>query len=289
MPSAIVIVPAQVRAGRALLGWSQGRLSEEAKVGLSSIRDIESEKGPTDSPVVHEIQRALENGGVVFVGGSAKGGPGVSLVDNRPTIIRRPVVTKWEGLPFDIEWEGKPVTVWVLPEALEELGLSGNVSDENLLRGFDAHRGRILDVVVGAMLNPGNFDKHGHLRLRAQHFVPNPEHSAAGGFALESKAQALPAQWTRVRLRPLPIRIWRGERQENIDDSWIVEQVLPGKGRIDIANPATGHSLPLYSAHIAEIIPDPEESKPAAPAVLLKLTVQIIFEDGHARREPLWQ
>jgi transcriptional regulator with XRE-family HTH domain len=37
-----VIIPAQIRGGRALLGWSQEQLAAEANVALSTVRDTEN-------------------------------------------------------------------------------------------------------------------------------------------------------------------------------------------------------------------------------------------------------
>src|SRR5208283_2560498 len=101
-----IIIPAQIRAARALLGWSQEQLTKEAEVGLSTVRDTESERRAADTGAVASIRRALWNGGVVFTAGREGEGPGVRLVANRPNIIRRPTtMQKWEGMPFTIEWQ----------------------------------------------------------------------------------------------------------------------------------------------------------------------------------------
>ena len=39
-----LIIPAQIRAARGLLNWTQDKLAQAAKIALSSIRDIEAEK-----------------------------------------------------------------------------------------------------------------------------------------------------------------------------------------------------------------------------------------------------
>lgn len=163
------VIPAQIRAGRAFLDWSQEELAKAAEVGLSSVRDTESQKRSADSVVANAIRQALENAGIIFVHGDENGGPGVRLAANRPNVIRRPtVVTKWDGVPFDIEWQGKPVTVFVSNEVLEDLERLTNPSDEQLLRSFDRHSGRILDAVVRAIAEPGNLDERGRLRIRSK-------------------------------------------------------------------------------------------------------------------------
>ena len=93
-----VIIPAQIQAACALLGWSQEQLANEAEIGSGTVRDIESEKRGADSGAVESTHRALWNGGVVFVAGRQDEGPGVRLVANRPNIIRRSTtMQKWEA------------------------------------------------------------------------------------------------------------------------------------------------------------------------------------------------
>lgn len=165
------IIPAQVRAGRALLGWSQEELAARAKVGVSSVRDTENQKRPFDSGVANAIGQALRNEGIIFVHGDANGGPGVRLNANRPNLIRRPtVVTKWDGLPFEIEWQGRLVTVFVSTEVLEDLERLTNPTNEQLLQSFDAHVDRILDAARVASKNDTNFDGQRRLHLRSKDF-----------------------------------------------------------------------------------------------------------------------
>jgi transcriptional regulator with XRE-family HTH domain len=55
-----IIVPAQIRAARALLDWSQQDLAREAGVGLSTVRDIESQRRSLDTGAAIEIRRVLQ-------------------------------------------------------------------------------------------------------------------------------------------------------------------------------------------------------------------------------------
>jgi hypothetical protein len=163
-----VVTPAQVRAGRALLEWSQEQLAKEAEVGLSTVRDVESERRAADTAAVASIRRALWNGGVIFVAGDACGGPGVRLVGNWPNIIRRPTTMQtFEGMPFSIEWQGKVITVFVSREVLDDLGgHSRSMHDEVYLKTFERHRGRILDAIAVAIEDLANFDRYGRLYIR---------------------------------------------------------------------------------------------------------------------------
>jgi transcriptional regulator with XRE-family HTH domain len=58
----------QIRAARALLGWSQTTLARSAGVGLSTLQRIEQGKGVVKGnfDTVLKIQKALENAGIRF-------------------------------------------------------------------------------------------------------------------------------------------------------------------------------------------------------------------------------
>ena len=77
------VTAAQIRAARALVGWSQPELANAAQLSMPTIRRMEGPLGPGRSTAanVEAVQRALEDAGVVFMeaGESKAGGPGVRL------------------------------------------------------------------------------------------------------------------------------------------------------------------------------------------------------------------
>ena len=77
--------PAQLRAARGLLGWSQSQLAEASGVGLSTIRRMEGSDGPLRGTAenVWKVQQALEDAGVIFIYADEEG-PGVRLKADRP-------------------------------------------------------------------------------------------------------------------------------------------------------------------------------------------------------------
>jgi transcriptional regulator with XRE-family HTH domain len=77
-----MLTATQIRAARALLGWSQPTLAKASGVSLPTIVRMESQAGPGRSAAanVDAVQRALEGSGVLFIPADESGaGPGVRL------------------------------------------------------------------------------------------------------------------------------------------------------------------------------------------------------------------
>ncbi len=71
-----MISPAQCRAARGLLDWSQQELADAARVGVVTVRNFESQTTEARHATVDVIVRAFEAAGVEFTNGDA---PGVRL------------------------------------------------------------------------------------------------------------------------------------------------------------------------------------------------------------------
>lgn len=76
-----MITPAQCRAARALLQWSQQDLAEAAKVGVVTVRQFENGSSEPRHATLDVMTRAIEAEGVIFVadGETSTGGAGVRL------------------------------------------------------------------------------------------------------------------------------------------------------------------------------------------------------------------
>jgi transcriptional regulator with XRE-family HTH domain len=72
------ILPAQTRAARGIVGWSQEDLANAAKVGLSTVRDFEAGRRQPMRNNLEAIRTALEAAGVQFIPENG-GGAGVRL------------------------------------------------------------------------------------------------------------------------------------------------------------------------------------------------------------------
>jgi transcriptional regulator with XRE-family HTH domain len=71
----------QIRAGRALLGLSQGELAKRAKVGIATLQRMEQAVDEARGAVrtLVKLQTALEAAGVIFIDADHEAGPGVRL------------------------------------------------------------------------------------------------------------------------------------------------------------------------------------------------------------------
>ena len=75
-----MVEPAQVRAARALIGWSQAKLAETAGVPASTINVLEtSAPDRVANEEVDKVRAALEAAGAVFIPKDGGGGIGVRL------------------------------------------------------------------------------------------------------------------------------------------------------------------------------------------------------------------
>jgi uncharacterized protein (DUF433 family) len=165
-----IVIPPQVRAARALLGWSQEDLAREAGVAITTVRDVEAEKR-AETVAAGEVVRALKNGGVEFVAGSATGGPGVRLAGDRPNVIRRPqTMSVWDGLPLELEFCGQRFTAFISTEILEDLAeVPGDARPtlSEYLQIFDRFRAAILNGVRVAFERGATWSRdHQQLRVR---------------------------------------------------------------------------------------------------------------------------
>jgi transcriptional regulator with XRE-family HTH domain len=73
----------QVRAARALLGWSQPEVAEAAGVSAMTVKRAEgSGQPPASTDAMAKVQAALEKAGVLFLDENGEG-PGVRLKKRR--------------------------------------------------------------------------------------------------------------------------------------------------------------------------------------------------------------
>lgn len=73
-----MLLAAQIRAARALLGWTAQDLATFSKVGITTIRKIEVQTGIAKGQLrtIQDLERAFEEAGIEFIG-TPENGPGV--------------------------------------------------------------------------------------------------------------------------------------------------------------------------------------------------------------------
>ena len=63
---AVLMSPAQCRAARAYLNWTQTELSRRSAVGLSAIKDFEGGNRRTHASIRSQLRRTFEDAGLEF-------------------------------------------------------------------------------------------------------------------------------------------------------------------------------------------------------------------------------
>ena len=85
-----MITPAQCRAARGLISWSQQDLAREARVGIVTVHQLEAGVSQPRRATLDVIRRAFESAGVEFIDENG-GGPGVRLRKRqRPNQTKQP-------------------------------------------------------------------------------------------------------------------------------------------------------------------------------------------------------
>ena len=80
---AMILSPAQSRAARGLVAWSQDQLANYAGVGNSTVRDFEKgRRVPSDGSLI-AIVRALEKAGIEFIPAKNGKGDGVRMKEDK--------------------------------------------------------------------------------------------------------------------------------------------------------------------------------------------------------------
>jgi transcriptional regulator with XRE-family HTH domain len=73
-----MVTPAQCRAARGLLDWSQQDLASQAGVGIVTIRQVEADATEPRRATLVVVRQAFERAGIEFIAENG-GGPGVRL------------------------------------------------------------------------------------------------------------------------------------------------------------------------------------------------------------------
>jgi DNA-binding XRE family transcriptional regulator len=83
----VMVTSRQIRAARALLGWTQEMLADRALVAVNTVRAMEQDRPYPKPDTIEAVWRALEKAGVVFLADGAMG-EGVRLAKPKPVKTR---------------------------------------------------------------------------------------------------------------------------------------------------------------------------------------------------------
>jgi len=149
-PPSPLISPSQIRAARALLNWTQDQLAQEAEVGIGTVRDYENERRGNIVGALRPIERALNNGGVVFIHADPNGGAGVRLTGKLPDVHRWPTKRGDQGeLMIRVDWKGERYEIFLADTTLEDLApLGHDPADETYLGLIEQYRRAILKAAA---------------------------------------------------------------------------------------------------------------------------------------------
>lgn len=171
-----LLLPAQVRAARALLDWSQDDLARRAGVGLSTVKDMEIGKRDPSSDSVAAIRRALEVEGVRFLPSNGEG-PGARLHKPHIQVIRWPTRKTIDDLfPFRVAWRNTRVNVYLPALILDDLaGVATRPTEAEYIEIFRHHLSNILARVSNA-IEGGRIGVDGWLRMTSADFFGSGHH-----------------------------------------------------------------------------------------------------------------
>jgi transcriptional regulator with XRE-family HTH domain len=74
-----MITARQIRAARALLGWTQRELAEAAGLSLAVVNNIEREARDARASTFRKLQSTLEDAGIQLIEGPTTGSIGVVI------------------------------------------------------------------------------------------------------------------------------------------------------------------------------------------------------------------
>lgn len=153
----MVMKPAQCRAGRALLGWSQDELSARSKVAKATIANFEAENCLPYERTLQDLVTAMEAAGVQFIQENG-GGVGVRLKNAVASIERIVNMDSFDGIKVRVSFRGRSIQVVMGVEVLEDLDrVPAYRTSEEVRSSFETHRDKIFwpwkDTPMPALLN----------------------------------------------------------------------------------------------------------------------------------------
>lgn len=120
--------PAQCRAARALLNWTQDELATRSQASVVTIRNFENEKSAPQRGTMVLLEQAFDRAGVEFIPENGKGA-GVRLKSRAIRLAHRKDVPHRKWIAAAVDYRGRREVVFVHYGALAQVAL-GNLAPE---------------------------------------------------------------------------------------------------------------------------------------------------------------
>lgn len=151
-----MISPAQCRAARALLQWSQDDLSNKAEVAKRTIASFEQEThGRLQERIETALEQAFKAAGIELIEQNG-GGDGARFKEPHPrfmALVRKDDIAARKWVAFLFHYRGEPHPGFVRYEALGIVEGDGR----DPIKEFEKHRSRILRVAASKW-DAGDYD-----------------------------------------------------------------------------------------------------------------------------------
>jgi DNA-binding XRE family transcriptional regulator len=162
------ISPAQCRAARALLSWSQADLSAQARIAKKTIADFEREaRSPFESTAL-SLQSCLEAHGVIFIPENG-GGAGVRFRLAMPCLFRWNDVPGRNWIAFAFDYKGQRIVGFADYQAMARISLS----NKHPVAVFERDRQRIM-MRAAEKFDAGELDAEGRVLILPGDLEPIP-------------------------------------------------------------------------------------------------------------------
>ena len=164
----MIITPAQCRAARALLQWSQDDLESHAKVAKKTIADFERGAQIPYERTLKLIAVAIEDAGIEFISENGGGG-GVRSKKASARLLRKRVSHFKNRASLSVSYQGNEYRVLVPARILDDLDRTRHKSSAELEASINQHLNLILDCAA-AKINSGGADEEGNVLLQSDDF-----------------------------------------------------------------------------------------------------------------------
>ncbi len=160
------MTPAQCRAARALLNWSQDDLEIAARVSKKTIADFERDQRNQQSRTIEAIEVVLMAHGIVFIPQNEEG-EGVRKRSSVPRLLRREDIGHREWVAFLFDYKQNRVTSFIRYQALSSIALA-NLEP---LAAFDRDVARIL-MCAAEKFDNDDLDPEGRVLIARGDLAP---------------------------------------------------------------------------------------------------------------------